>query len=117
MMACVWTFHEPRVNRLPAPAIKFLGAFLLACAPQLAPLNAGEPGSAVVVIYNSKMAESKQVADYYVQQRQVPSNQVFGFDLPITESMTRPEFLGKLQGPLLKELEAAKLFTFTPGTK
>lgn len=71
----------------------------------------------MIVVYNSKMAESKQVADHYVQRRQVPGNQVFGLDLPVTESMTRTEFLDQLQNPLLKNLEANKLLTFAAGTK
>src|SRR6266511_3042128 len=55
-------------------------------------LLAGVPGDAVVVIYNSRLPESKELAGYYVQRREVPTNQVFGFDLPVTETMTRGEF-------------------------
>jgi hypothetical protein len=66
---------------------------------------AAEPGSSVVVVYNSKMAESKRVAEHYAQKRQVPKNQVLGFALPETESMTRFEFVDRLEKPLLKELE------------
>src|SRR4051794_29126625 len=50
-----------------------------------APLRAADSGASVVVVYNSKMAESKEVAEYYAERRQVPANQVFGFDLPVTE--------------------------------
>jgi uncharacterized protein (TIGR03790 family) len=56
------------------------------------------------------MPESRDVADYYAQRREVPTNQIFGFDLPVTESMTRTEFSEQLQGPLLKSLEASGLF-------
>jgi len=76
------------------------------------PLRAADSGASVVVIYNSKMPESKEVADYYAQRREVPASQVFGFDLPVTEAMTRKEYLEQLQTPLLKKLEANKLFTF-----
>jgi len=77
-------------------------------------LNAAEPGSAVVVLYNSDMAESKQVADYYAQRRNVPAGQVFGLPLPKTEPMSRVDYLDKLEKPFLQKIEAAKLYG--PGT-
>ena len=73
-------------------------------------LGAGQ-GDAVVVVYNSAMAESKELAFYYAQCREVPSNQVFGFDLPATETMTRAEFHERLEKPLRKALERQKLVT------
>jgi uncharacterized protein (TIGR03790 family) len=73
-------------------------------------------GEEVLVIYNKRVPESKQVADYYAQRRAVPSNQVLGLDLPADESMSRQEFLDKLQAPMLKHLEAEKLFTYGPAT-
>jgi uncharacterized protein (TIGR03790 family) len=82
----------------------------------IAPVRAVDSGASVVVVYNSKMAESKEVAEYYAERRQVPPNQVFGFELPVTETMTRVEFLEQLQKPLLKKLEANKLFTFAPAS-
>src|SRR5262245_15597937 len=44
-------------------------------------LHSADSGASVVVIYNTKVPESKQVADYYAQRRQVPSSQVLGFEL------------------------------------
>src|SRR5258708_3197432 len=58
------------------------------------------------------MAESKAVADYYAKRRQVPASQVFGFELPATEAMTRAQYVEHLQKPLLKSLESSQLFTF-----
>src|SRR3954470_266681 len=71
---------------------------------------AAESGSAVVVIYNSKMRESKLVAEHYAQKRNVPATQVLGFALPETEVITRADYLEKLERPLLKELESRGLF-------
>jgi uncharacterized protein (TIGR03790 family) len=68
-------------------------------------------GDEAVVIYNNRMPESKDLAFYYAQRREVPTNQVFGFELPTTETMTRAEFRDELQKPLLKALERQKLFT------
>ena len=73
-------------------------------------LLAGGQGETVVVIYNSAMPESKELAFYYARRREVPTNQVFGFDLPVTEIMTRAEFRDQLKKPLLKALERQKLF-------
>src|SRR2546423_458103 len=74
-------------------------------------LLAGGQGKGVAVIYNSRLPESKELAYYYAQRREVPTNQVFAFDLPATETMTRAEFRDQLQKPLLKALERQKLLT------
>ena len=75
-------------------------------------LPAADPGSEVLVISNRRLPESKQLADYYALRRQVPTNQVWGFDLPTVETMTRTEFRELLQDPLLKGLEKENLFLF-----
>ena len=102
-----------RSHAFPAAArlVVLLGAFLLLASVR------SEDGAAVVVIYNTKMPESRQVAEYYAQRRHVPTNQIFGFNLPESESMTRADFLEHLQTPLLKKLTDGKLFTFGPGPK
>jgi len=82
----------------------------LACASATVALAAGR-GDEVVVIYNSRMPESRELAFYYAQRRDVPTNQVFGFDLPTTEMISRTDFRDQLQKPLSKALEKQKLFT------
>lgn len=82
---------------------------LLSCMAPL-PLLAAGPGDEVVVVYNSTMPESKQVAYHYALKRHVPTNQVFGLDLPKGEDITRAEFADSLQKPLYQKLEAAKLW-------
>lgn len=74
--------------------------------------RAGEDGSSVVVIYNSKSADSKAVAEYYAQKRAVPAEQVLGFALTEKESISREDFHEKLEVPLLKQLQSLKLLTF-----
>ncbi len=78
--------------------------------------TAGEGGT-VVVVYNANLKESKELADYYAKRREIPANQVFGFDLPSNETMTRKEFQDRLQQPLLKKLEKAGLLAFRPDVK
>src|SRR2546428_5882204 len=102
MTACGWNLTE--LSMRARWILPILGAV---------PLAAAEPGSTVIVVYNSAIPESKQVAEYYAEKRQVPKNQVFGFALskdPKDESMTRSEFINDLQKPLLKQLEANGLF-------
>src|SRR5436190_6577863 len=93
MTACVSNFRKLMKS------IFALVAILLANG-----LLGAEPGSSVVVIYNSKMKESKQVADYYAQKRDVPAAHVIGFALPESEIISRADYLEKLEKPLLKQL-------------
>ncbi len=79
-------------------------------------LSAAERGSEVVVVFNSRMAESKGVAEHYAERRHVPREQIFGLDLPAAEAMTRREFLDQLQQPIQRKLEENKLLTFSPAT-
>lgn len=79
----------------------------------LAPAAAENDGRSVVVIYNKQMPESKSVADHYAEQRGVPAEQIFGYDLPRSEAMTRQQFLELLQEPLLQDLEKGGLFKFS----
>jgi uncharacterized protein (TIGR03790 family) len=104
------------MNRSDCLCWRILLIVSLILLPILPHLQAADSGASVVVIYNTREPESRRVAEYYAQRRQVPSNQLFGFDLPLTESMTRVEFMEQLQKPLLKNLEANKLFTFAPVT-
>src|SRR5471030_979122 len=76
----------------------------------LAPLLVRAGGDEVVVIYNTRVPESKAVAEHYAQARQVPTNQIYGFALATTEEMSRAEFRDSLQLPLAKKLEADGLW-------
>jgi uncharacterized protein (TIGR03790 family) len=73
-------------------------------------------GDEVVVVYNSKMPESKALADYYAARREIPRSHIFGFEMSTSEAITRAEFRETLQQPLLEKLESSKLWTFGPGT-
>ena len=75
-------------------------------------LYAANAGDEVVVVYNSRMPESKAVAEYYAQKRQVPTNQIFGFELSTNEEMSRGEFNGALQLPLAMAIKTNKLWHF-----
>lgn len=69
-----------------------------------------DSGSDVVVVYNTRVPESKGVADYYAQRRSVPKDHIFGFSLTTKEEMSRAEFRDSLQIPLGKALEDKHLW-------
>ncbi len=82
---------------------------LLAFAPLCSQGRTGDGGDLVVVIYNSRLPESKEVADHYATRRAVPPSQVIGLDLPVVEGMTHDEYLQKLLRPLIKSMTDAHL--------
>jgi uncharacterized protein (TIGR03790 family) len=96
-----------QIGCMRKPGVKFA-----ACLLALAPLLVRAGGDEVVVIYNTRLAGSKLVADHYARARQVPEAHIYGFDLPITETMTRAEFRDGLQFPLAARLSIDKLWRF-----
>ena len=76
------------------------------------PLVALAGGDEVVVVYNSRLPESRAVAEHYAQLRQVPSRQVLGFALTPEETMSRADFTDSLQKPLAEKLETLRLWKF-----
>jgi len=75
-------------------------------------LYGAEDGSSVVVVYNALMPRSRDVAEHYAAKRGVPASQVQGFDITVSEIMTRKEYREQLQEPLLNFLESKGLFVF-----
>jgi uncharacterized protein (TIGR03790 family) len=75
-----------------------------------AALAAANPGDEVIIIYNRRLPESKSLAEYYAQKRLVPTNQIFGFDLPTYEDISRTEYTDALEKPLAALLEKEKLW-------
>ena len=90
----------------------FLGAMLLLLAllPASGFSAATNEGDEVVIVYNSRVPESKKVAEYYAQKRMVPSDHIFGLSLTTNEDISRAEFRDELQRPLSKKLEDRKLW-------
>ncbi|MDX1952815.1 MAG: TIGR03790 family protein [Verrucomicrobiota bacterium] len=90
--------------------------FCLAEASLIA-AEAVNEGKSVVVLYNSEMPESRQIAEYYAEKRKVPANQVYGFSLPTGEIISRREYEKGIAEPLLKKLKEQNLWTFKPDTR
>jgi uncharacterized protein (TIGR03790 family) len=97
----------------------FLKSFLAAALGAMAlaaPLPGAEPGASVVVVYNARLPESRDVAEHYAAVRNVPAGQILRLDLPTGETMSRAEYRGQLEQPLLKFLQDNKLFVYPPET-
>jgi uncharacterized protein (TIGR03790 family) len=75
-------------------------------------LRGAEGGDSVVVIYNSRMPESKDVAEHYAARRNVPADRIIGLELPDVETMSRADYRRQLQEPLLDFLERKKLLVY-----
>ncbi len=75
-------------------------------------VRAANPGDEAVVVYNSRVPESRKTAEYYAQKRHVPTNQIFGFELSTTEEMSRGEFNHALKLPLADVIKARHLWHF-----
>ncbi len=73
---------------------------------------ADDRGASVVVLFNRNWPESEAVARHYATRRNVPTNQVIGFDLSRDEAMTRKQFVEKLQRPLWQELQSRGLLAY-----
>src|SRR5262245_28523315 len=98
MTDCAWACPDRpflMLNRFACPKV-FVVLGVLGFFLQF-PAQPAEPGSEVVVVFNSRLPESKEVADYYSKRRQVPQNQILGLDLPTAEAVSRKEFLEGLQ--------------------
>jgi uncharacterized protein (TIGR03790 family) len=93
-----------------------LSPIILALAVSLGgrALLAAAPGDSVVVIYNTEMSGSKEVADHYAARRHVPEKQVIGLKLTTGETMSRAEYRDQLESPLLNFLETEKLWRVEP---
>ena len=89
--------------------------FLVILSIALGRAMMAESGDEVVVVYNSSVPASKQVAEHYAAKRAVPTEQILSFALPEVETISRDDFERKLQQPLWNELRSRKLLTYGEG--
>jgi uncharacterized protein (TIGR03790 family) len=80
----------------------------------LAPILVYAGGDEVVIIFNTRVAGSEDVAKHYAAVRHVPKNQIYGFSLTANEEMSRDEFRDSLQMPLVRRLKHDGLWRFGP---
>jgi uncharacterized protein (TIGR03790 family) len=95
---------------------RFCWELMLLAGMAIAALRVSAAGDEVVVVYNNRVPDSKSIAEHYASLRQVPPNQIFGFDLTTNEEMSRLEFRDTLQRPLARAIETNKLWLIAPRT-
>ncbi len=95
---------------IPPPWILLAGLLLPAVARPAAP---PAPGQEAALLYNSRVPESRRIAQHYAERRGVPYDNVIGLPLATSETVTRQEFTEEIQNPLLRELERRQLLEFT----
>lgn len=90
-----------------------LAAALVAVFAPVACASPDTRGSQVAVVYNLNAGpDSQLIAEHYAEKRDVPKSQVIGLPMPRAETISRPEFQGQVQEPLLQQLESLGLITF-----
>lgn len=87
------------MKRLP-----FALAAAICAAPAASP--AGEPVESsayapfTLVLYNTNSEDSREIAAYYAGQREIPLDNVVGFDAPVAEEISREEYDRTIRAPL-----------------
>ena len=66
-------------------------------------------GESVAVLFNSKLPESRAVAEHYAKLRGIPANHLIGLPLSDGHTISRREFTVKLEQPLAAELARRNL--------
>ncbi len=86
---------------------KFLLVAMIAALLTPVSASASNPASATVVLYNSNIPESRELALYYAARRKIPIAQIVGLDCPATEEITREVFNKKIAVPLRNQFVSA----------
>src|ERR1041385_2561699 len=97
-------------GRFSSAGLYLLAAGLMVQVLTGQPASAANPGDEVIVLYNSRLPESKSLAEYYASKRQVPTNQIFGFAVSTEDDISRTEYRDSLEKPLAKLLESRDLW-------
>jgi len=71
-----------------------------------------DESNAVLVVYNERMEESKEVAEHYAAKRGIPKENLLGLRMARLETVSRREYRDQLEKPLLEHLTATGAFRF-----
>jgi uncharacterized protein (TIGR03790 family) len=97
-------------NLLRPARVVFAALTLTTCARAAPDVSPANPGDEVIIVYNTRVPASKEIAEHYADRRHVPAGQIFGFHLPAEEDISRADFRDHLQKPLADALEKKKLW-------
>lgn len=70
-------------------------------------------GREAVIVYAAGDPKSRAVAEHYARARNVPTSNWIGLQLTSSSSLTRSNYVQQVEQPLLRELSARGLMTFT----
>ncbi len=70
-------------------------------------------GREAVIVYSAADPNSRAVAEHYARARNVPTSNWIGLQLTSSSSLTRSNYVQQVEQPLLRELSARGLMTFT----
>ncbi len=87
-----------------------LGLFV---APGAAVLGATNEAARVVVLYNTRDRDSRDVAEFYAQQRGIPDHHLIGLTCSHATIITRSDYEKQVAEPLREQLEARGLAKFS----
>ena len=76
--------------------------FLTLCLPIFSKPTPLIPNQ-VVVVYNSTLSESKQLAEFYALNRLIPSSNLIGLEVPQKTTIDRSTYEMAIRGPLVKK--------------
>ena len=72
--------------------------------PAAEPAKPGDLAARVVILANSRQADSVRLAGFYAEKRGVPAANIIALPLPETEDITWREFIDQVYSPLQDEL-------------
>ena len=93
---------------------RLLAGLMLLAGGGVGAVRAAGPGDEVIIVYNTRVPESREVASYYAERRQVPASQIYGFPLSTNEEMSRVEYRSALAEPLARKLKEQKRWEIGP---
>lgn len=77
---------------------------------------AGNGTERVVIVYNAEDPDSQPLADYYAQKRGVPTNQIYGISIRVSETISRKEYDERIRDPIWRFLTRQGLLQQEPRT-
>lgn len=107
MTTCAWKLPE---MRSPLLSLLFLLMVLIA-----APASEERAARATLVLFNHNAPGSEELARYYAEKRSIPATNLIGLECPITEEISREEYLTTISAPLRGELMRRALWSSKDG--
>ena len=87
-------------------AMRTLALLLLLLPLQAAMMaNAAIPPEAVAILYNTRLPDSRHLAEVYQAARSIPADNLIGLDMPQAGDITRVEYENTIQNPLRREFD------------